>query len=565
MMENWKDLFSPQILDRGLDYYDAGAVVQIKAVKDGFHAVVEGSEDYRVKIKMEDGIIRDMWCSCPYAEDGSYCKHMAAVLYEIEEEYGEDAGNYSAGLVQGSSCAAEQDLSEVIQNIPENEIRSFLLELAYEDEALQNRILTQFTEKPGGQQMMRLKKEISNITREHSDRYGFIDWREAGSYIYAMEEFLENHVPALIEKECFMKAFELTTAVFVEAGSQEMDDSDGESSELADACYEYWQEILDGCGEADEKNMFAWFEKNQNSGIVIDYMEDYIRDFLMSEFHSEDLLRQKLAMLDEQIKQAKNESGGSNTWGIRHGCGSDVLKRLEIMEKLSFPEEEIEKYKKENWEFSAIRNQQLTEYLEDGKLQEAIGLLRENKELDKDSPGMVENYSIQLIELYQKSGMEQEYKDELIFQVFNCRQWKLEFVEKLKAACSQEEWELYREKILDKSDREAIRYPLLVKEGLYERLMDEISERGYISEINQYEPVLKEKFPEKIRDMYIQYVKDQENHAFDRKSYRELAQYLKKIKEYPGGDVEAGKIAGDWRVRYRRRPAMMDELGKAGF
>lgn len=26
-----------------------------------------------------------MTCTCPYAAEGNYCKHMAAVLYEIEE------------------------------------------------------------------------------------------------------------------------------------------------------------------------------------------------------------------------------------------------------------------------------------------------------------------------------------------------------------------------------------------------------------------------------------------------------------------------------------------------
>lgn len=37
------------------------------------------------EIEIEEDRVYDMHCSCPYAEEGNYCKHMAAVLYKIEE------------------------------------------------------------------------------------------------------------------------------------------------------------------------------------------------------------------------------------------------------------------------------------------------------------------------------------------------------------------------------------------------------------------------------------------------------------------------------------------------
>ena len=41
--------------------------------------------------------------------------------------------------------------------------------------------------------------------------------------------------------------------------------------------------------------------------------------------------------------------------------------------------------------------------------------------------------------------------------------------------------------------------------------------------------------------------------------------YMKKITKYPDGKKIADQIAKEWKVIYRRRPAMMDELKKAGF
>ena len=85
-MNNWRDLFQDHILARGEMYYYDGAVLELHKTEHGYQAIVEGTEDYEVEIEIEEGEVCEMYCSCPYAEDGSHCKHMAAVLYEIEEQ-----------------------------------------------------------------------------------------------------------------------------------------------------------------------------------------------------------------------------------------------------------------------------------------------------------------------------------------------------------------------------------------------------------------------------------------------------------------------------------------------
>ena len=79
-----------------------------------------------------------MYCTCPYADDGNNCKHMAAVLYEIEEQEGSDS------LTEGSSGSeqAEEDLEEIIEKIPETELRSFVKQLAGQDDEIRNAYIT---------------------------------------------------------------------------------------------------------------------------------------------------------------------------------------------------------------------------------------------------------------------------------------------------------------------------------------------------------------------------------------------------------------------------------------
>lgn len=76
---------------------------------------------------------------------------------------------------------------------------------------------------------------------------------------------------------------------------------------------------------------------------------------------------------------------------------------------------------------------------------------------------------------------------------------------------------------------------------------------------------MKKYLPNEVRDMYVQYVKKESTRTSDRKSYKYLISYLKKITKYPDGKKIARDIAECWKQDYKRRPAMMDELRKAGF
>ena len=82
---NWYTLFRQHILDRGIEYYEDGNVVDFQCTEDSISAHVDGTDIYDVEIKIEGEEVIDMYCSCPYARGGKNCKHMAAVLFRFEE------------------------------------------------------------------------------------------------------------------------------------------------------------------------------------------------------------------------------------------------------------------------------------------------------------------------------------------------------------------------------------------------------------------------------------------------------------------------------------------------
>ncbi len=76
-----RDLARPQSYDRGENYYDEGAVVELVRRGETIRAAVEGSqyEPYQVRIELDETGVVDTACSCPY-DHGGICKHRVAVL-----------------------------------------------------------------------------------------------------------------------------------------------------------------------------------------------------------------------------------------------------------------------------------------------------------------------------------------------------------------------------------------------------------------------------------------------------------------------------------------------------
>lgn len=265
-----------------------------------------------------------MFCDCPYAEDGNYCKHMAAVLYEITEGQAESTENTP------DKCGRDRnELEKTIENIPEAEIRGLIFELALGDESLRNRILTVYAEEIGEKRMIRLKKEVDGITYRYSDRSGFVDYY-AMDYTDALSAFLNDKVQVLIGQGHIMQAFELTNYVFDRVVNQAIDDSDGGTAWVVSHCYEIWQQIL-AISENEKWQMLRWFQsyrKNHASDDADDYMGEYIEDFLLNEFQDSDLLKQRLKMLDKLIEKAGNDTDVGSWYSAYYGYEDIVLKRL---------------------------------------------------------------------------------------------------------------------------------------------------------------------------------------------------------------------------------------------
>ncbi|MCI6006175.1 MAG: SWIM zinc finger family protein [Blautia sp.] len=573
---NWHTMFQPHILDRGIEYYEDGAVTEFEISSDGYeiNAVVEGTEDYNVQIHVRGDVVESMECDCPYAESGNKCKHMAAVLFVYEDYLSEndcedDEEEYGSKTVVSSweerFDRQKKEIIDLVNTIPEDKLRKLMVNQLLNNESLRNQLALEYGTGCDASQMKRLESEIKEIHYRNSDHRGFVDWRQASNFTNELCAFLNDKVRKLEERGFILQAFELTNRVFEMIGNVDMDDSDGGYSYVADECYEFWKLIYKKASENDKEYIKKWFESHQD-GYVIDYMEEYLQEFLFEEIGSEDYIRQEILELDEIIKNMESDQARHGIYSVHYGYQNPVLKRIEYMKKLNCTDKEINAYMSEHRQFYVIREMEISDAIEKNDFKKAEAILLESRELDQKYPEQLKKYSKILIELYEKTGNIDLLKDELISQITAYLQNDLEYVLQLKKAVKDaKEWETLINLFIEKAKSKEFKCKLLASENRLAELLAIILDNNGIFLMEQYETILKKNYSEKIIAFYSEYVLKEADRVSDRNGYKRLMVYLKKIFSCENGKSAAIQIADQWRIQYKRRPAMMDEMRKAGF
>lgn len=556
-MKYWKDLFQRHILQRGEDYCYEGAVVALNKTESGYTATVEGTENYEVSVQICNDAVVDMYCSCPYAADGKNCKHMAAVLFKIDEAE-------MPTIIEDDFTVETEQLVDIVASMSEEDAKIMLLHLAASNPDIRNSIILKHAKSIGKSQIKDIKGRIDCLENDFCGRDGYISYREAWDYGCALQEVLEREVQTLIDRNLIIPAFEITNHVFYTIATQDLDDSDGTTSFVADACYGMWKEILARASEEETVQLFQWF-KSHRCGYVPDYMEEYIDNILMSEFHDDSLLQEKMEYLDREIQELKKTVSGDKWYYKKYEYAQKVMHRLQLMKEQGKTLDEQLEYAREFRELSEVRKWEASEYIDSGAYELAIAVLKESCELDKDFPGLVAQHIKQLLNVYRRCGRDEEYRAQLVDYIFNHRQDNLEYIYDLKNICDEAEWHEYREKILASKTAYAVLGMLMKAEKLYNQLLAMVQNSQSFYVIDQYEDVLKAEYPEETKQLYIECLHKEMAYADNRKKYRSVIKHLKKLKEYPEGKQEAESIADQWKVLYKNRPALKDELKKAGF
>ena len=564
---NWKNLFATHILERGYDYYLKNAVENIDVSDDIIRADVIGSEDYEVEISLSNGAVTDMYCSCPYASDGRNCKHMAAVLYEWsengigEDEEMETAVNtdlfdhaYTINAYKKKLAAVE----ELVASAEEVEVRSFLVSVLAEDEKLLLRFHNMVNKQVTKEDINNYIRQVDMIVDRYLGREHFISYYEADGFISELEDIIDEDVRRMIDNDNYLSAFEVMNYIFVLIGDVDMDDSDGGTGMLADRIYQLWLELLIKVSPEDKKKMFNWFTAHLD-GSVIDYLEEYIEQIIMGEFEEKEYEQAKLDFIEDMIKKSEKKD---SDWSREYGVGKWAVRYLGMLEEKNASQQQIEEVCKKYWDNSSVRRYYIDMYMKKKEYVHVLRILDESILLDKQYSGLISEYSKKKKEIYLLQGNKNAYIEQLWKLVLEHEAGNLELYKELKGQYTAEEWIVKREEIFNKLPAYAHVERLYKEEKLYDRLLAYVLNSPGLYALQEYENVLKKEYPEQILDKYRNEVNKMAVHTSDRKHYAQLVSLLRRMLQMKGGTKLVEKIATDWKVKYKNRPAMMDELRK---
>ena len=564
---NWKKLFAIHILERGYDYYCDDAVENMEISDDIIRADVIGSEDYEVEISLSNGEVTDMYCSCPYALDGRNCKHMAAVLYEWseneEEEKKEEENAINTDLFQPAYTVNSHKkkltaVEELVRSANEEDVRSFLAAVLAEDEKLLLRFHNIINKQVTREDINNYIRQVDIIADRYLGRNHFISYYEADGFISELEEIIDEDVRRMIDNGDYLSAFEVMNYIFVLIGDVDMDDSDGGTGMLADRIFQLWLELLVKVSSEEKRKMFDWFTSHLD-GSVIDYLEEYIEQILMGEFEEKEYEQAKLDFIEDMIARSERKD---SDWSRDYGVGKWAVRYLEMLQEKKASDEQIKEVCKRYWKNSSVRRYYVDICMKKKEYDHVLQILDECILLDKQYRGLISEYSEKKKEIYLLQGNRSAYIEQLWKLVLEHEPGNLELYRELKKQYTADEWLVKREEILGKLPAYAHVERLYKEEKLYDRLLVYVLNSPGLYALQEYEKVLKKDYPEQILNKYKDEVSKMAVHTSDRKNYAHLVSLLRKMQQMKGGSKLVEQMAAEWKVKYRNRPAMMDELRK---
>ena len=564
---NWKKLFAIHILERGYDYYCDDAVENMEISDDIIRADVIGSEDYEVEISLSNGEVTDMYCSCPYALDGRNCKHMAAVLYEwsenAAEEMKEEVNAIDTDLFQPAYTVNSHKkkltaVEELVRSANEEDVRSFLAAVLAEDEKLLLRFHDVINKQVTREDINNYIRQVDIIADRYLGRNHFISYYEADGFISELEEIIDEDVRRMIDNGDYLSAFEVMNYIFVLIGDVDMDDSNGGTGMLADRIFQLWLELLVKVSSEEKRKMFDWFTSHLD-GSVIDYLEEYIEQILMGEFEEKEYEQAKLDFIEDMIARSERKD---SDWSRDYGVGKWAVRYLEMLQEKKASDEQIQEVCKRYWKNSSVRRYYVDICMKKKEYDHVLQILDECILLDKQYRGLISEYSEKKKEIYLLQGNRSAYIEQLWKLVLEHEPGNLDLYRELRKQYTADEWLVKREEIFGKLPAYAHVERLYKEEKLYDRLLTYVLNSPGLYALQEYEKVLKNDYPEQILNKYKDEVSKMAVHTSDRKNYAHLVSLLRKMQQMKGGSKLVEQIAAEWKVKYRNRPAMMDELRK---
>lgn len=547
------------ILDRGYDYYKDGNIVEFYKKRNSEYVfLIEGSEKYRVDVKIDEGgDILYSNCDCPY-DLGPVCKHQAAAYFQLNEILnGKSTDEFKKYEIEDKPA-----VKKILENFSKEKLMGIIENLVEEDDDLKNKIVFKYSPVDKKQEISRCKKFMNSVVRKYKGRQNFISYSETYDFTSEMEVVLERIKEICEIDNDPLLSLDIAIVILHESlkAFQYADDSNGDIGMLVSEIINTMGKIVHFSKDVDTrrktfKKLLKEAEKN-----IFDGWSDYRIDLIQicSEFADNEEFRNKLKIKIEDLLNSMSDNNHN-----KYEVERILLILFDIIDKYG-TKEESEKFIYKNIGFSSFRKILIDKLMKAGNYLKIIDLALEGEKQDKNYAGLVLKWKEIRYRAYKELSLKEKQEKlakELLFD------GKFEYYEELKNLNSGNYEDFYnniKEEIRSCKNWQAksVYIELIVQEKDIDELMKYVKENP--SSIEEYSYLLIDKYKEEVIKLYEKNIRESAREASNRMQYKKVCKTIKRYKKIAGNE-KTKEIIDVLGNIYRRRPAFIDEMGKIKY
>lgn len=561
-LDQFEQVIDKKILQRGLTYFKKGHVHELEEISPNtYEAIVEGTEDYTVRLTVENNVVTDYRCDCPY-DLGPVCKHVAAVILSLQEEElgltkkAEKSKKTSKPGTKRSKSVATQ-IEELMDKASVEELKELIRTEATKNAIFRNHVLSHLEHYNENVSKELYQKQLKAMIRSATDRYGLIDWNKARALGQAVYELLDS-ARKQINQGNFEKATMICFAVMEEMREAFdcADDSNGDIGGCIDEAFNLLGEMAATCDSLSIRRQIFEFCMDMFKKGVFDGWDWHTSLLTMAArlVASDEDFDQVLALID---KKQQSDYHKERLQLIKYGL---LLDRKGETVANQFLEQNIDN--------SDYRTMAIEKALEQKNFAKAVKLAEDGVKADlKDKPGLAKEWYDWLLKIAQTQNDTPKIIEYARHLVIDNSRNEQDYYQILKEHVKPDEWEAVVDDIVQEIKAKSRWYDtglvgsIYIREEKWDKLWEMVNENPTLSTIEKYESYLSKNYSNELLDLYANQILGFLERNMGRDHYQTACRYIRRMNKL-GGKSKADKLIAQLRTLYAKRPALMQELDR---
>lgn len=571
-IQNFEKRIGKSMLNKGTQYFANGAVLEIEENNGDWTAEVEGTEDYSVEVTIKkDQEITGYFCDCPY--DGDICKHVVAVFYAIREEI-------AYRPVIPKKGGAKNPFDDLLSKITAEEYAGFVKEYAKKNKDFKTAFEIFFAEKDDradvGQKYTDLVRKLVNKYSDH----GYVDYRSSSGLANEIDKLI-GKASEMVNKRNYLDAFTIANVVLTET-QEVLASADDSNGSLGGVVYDIVK-LIDSIVTRDEipydlkEHIFSVLHKGFTGSRYFDHSDAGYDLFSLFENLSIELKKEQV-FLDFIDKEVLKLTGKHDDYQ-RNFYRTHKINFLKALGRIK----EVEELVQQNLDIESVRQGEVDKAISKADFEGAKtlitgGILIAEKQ---NHPGTVSQWEKQLLRIAilenDIESMRHYYKKFALD-----RHWiNGEYYNKWKATYPTEEWRVIIDALIEETIKKTTKAhfndrwtplnahlltavsPFYIKEQYWDRLFALVKNESKLDRILPYHQYLVHEYADQLLPIYLPGLEAKGDNASDRSQYAALVKLMEDlIKDMPVGKQQILEVAKKLKMKYPRRPAMVQELNR---